>query len=155
MVAEVHAVEQRLALETIQDAEGAITLGWVASGVLLVRCSGGMSSALGAQLATRLAAFAASVPTLRYFGDASGLTHYDLLARSAFVRVVMAQRKKFSEMVLLTWESGVTPVTKAFAAAIGEPVTVVTERADFQAQLLRAAPAARQLLQAHARAVAL
>ena len=35
--------------------------------------------------------------TIKYFGDGRALESYDLLARSAFVRVVTEHRRKFEE----------------------------------------------------------
>jgi hypothetical protein len=141
-------VSQRLGLEVMQDEGGAIHVGWVAPGVLFARLTGGLSAKLGAEFAAHLARLAESVPSLAYYSDASALTRYDLLARSAFVRVVMSQRKKFAEIVLLTWADGVSSTTKAFTAVIGEPITILTHAAAFESRLQRVAPMAGKLISA-------
>ncbi len=126
------------------DREGSVAVGWVAQGVLYARFAGGLSADLGVKFATRLQAFVEEVPSLRYFADAGALKHYDLLARSAFVRVVLANRRKFAAIVLLTWAEGISPTSTAFASVIGEPIDIVTNQIEFETRLLRVAPLARQ-----------
>jgi hypothetical protein len=86
------------------------------------------------------------VPTLQYFADATQLTQYDLVARSAFVRVVLEQRKRFAGLTVLTWAEGVSTMAHALVSAVGEPVDILADRSEFEARLLRAAPHARERL---------
>src|SRR5579859_5883914 len=133
-------------LEVIGDAEGSATLGWVADGVFYARFVGGLSAKIGVKYAARLQELVNQVSSLQYFSDASALQTSDLLARSAFTRVVLANRRKFTSIVLLTWPDGITQVTRAFAAAIGEPVDVLTDPLQFEKRLIHAAPLAKHKL---------
>jgi hypothetical protein len=133
-------------MEVLGDAEGAVTFGWVDDGVLYSRFEGALSVGVGTEFAERLRIRVFEVPALKYFSDASKLESYDLLARSAFVRVVLPNRRKFTSMVMLTWAGGVSPIARAFSTVIGECVEVLTHRGEFAARLLRAAPLAGQLL---------
>src|SRR5262245_45918819 len=90
-------------LELMTDAAGSVTFGWVDDGVLYARFSRWLSAKLGDAFAARLRE-AAHSSSLKYFGDAGALESYDLLARSAFVRVVVEHRRKFESLTLLTWE---------------------------------------------------
>src|SRR5687767_13852220 len=94
-------------LEMLRDSEGAVILGWVGEGVFYTRLVGTLSAELGDVLAAQLWAVLADVPTLRYFSDASALQTYDLLARSALTRVVLANRRRFADIVILTWSQGI------------------------------------------------
>src|SRR5262245_16114689 len=95
-------------LEIIRDSEGSVAFGWVSEGVVYARIAGGLSAAVGMELAARLQACVERVDSLAYFADASEMTHYDLLARSGFVRVVLASRRKFAQLAILTWSQGTT-----------------------------------------------
>src|ERR1044071_2525540 len=90
-------------LAGIADHEGSAAIGWVGSGVLYARLTGGISSGVGSAYTSQLQSFAESVDTLALFVDFSAITHYDLLARSAFVRAVLAHRRKFAALTLLTF----------------------------------------------------
>ena len=77
----------------------------------------------------RLHALVTDVSSLRYFSDASALESYDLLARSAFARVVLANRRRFDEIVFLTWAEGVSSTARALVAVLGEPIEILTDEA--------------------------
>ena len=138
------------ALEVLKDEQGSVALGWVGPDVFYARFEGGLSAKVGAGHVARLDEILKNVPSLKYFSDSSALTEYDLLARSGFVRLVLENRRKFSELVFLTWSAGITPATRAFAAAIGDPVTILADTAEFDRLLLQAAPFARHRLNANA-----
>jgi hypothetical protein len=137
---------QQSTLEILQDDEGAVAIGWVGEQVLYVRLSGGLSAEIGSAFTTRLQSLCEQVSSLAYFSDASELTHYDLLARSAFVRVVLENRRKFASLVILTWPEGISPVTRNFVSVLGDPIEVLTDQAEFDAKLLRAAPQGKHRL---------
>jgi hypothetical protein len=130
--------------EVFGDEQGLVAIGWVGDGVLYARFVGGLSSSVGAAFARQLQGFISQTPSLQYFADASALTHYDLLARSAFVRVVMAHRRQFTAITILTWAEGVSSASNAFAAVIGDAVSVLVDSKEFESRLLRAAPLAKQ-----------
>lgn len=133
-------------LESISDDEGKVALGWVAPSVLYVRLTGGISADLGRAYTEQLQGFTQSVDALAMFVDYSSITHYDLLARSAFVRTVLANRRKVTTLTLLTFSRETTVGERTFVSAIGEPVEVLREPAEFELRLLAAAPQARQLI---------
>ncbi|HEX3852887.1 MAG TPA: hypothetical protein VHW01_18115 [Polyangiaceae bacterium] len=136
----------RSAFEVLSDDEGSVTLGWVAEDVFYTRFTGGLSATIGMAHAARLRDLLAGVSSLSYFADSSALSHYELLARSAFARLILENRRKFSELVMLTWSVGVSHAGSAFATAVGDPITLLTDARDFEQRLVAAAPLAKQRL---------
>jgi hypothetical protein len=130
-------------LELLADDEGSITLGWVDAGAFYARFIGVLSAGLSEQHTARLEAALTRVPFLHYFADCRALSGYELGARSAFLKTVLTHRLQFKSVVLLTWSQGITPVTRAFAAAVGEPVDVLADELEFESRLLAMAPLAR------------
>jgi hypothetical protein len=130
-------------LELLADDEGSITVGWVDAGVYYARFIGVLSVELSARHIALLDGALERTSTLRYFADGRALSSYDLGARSAFMRTVVAHRSQFKEVVLLTWALGITPVTRTFASALGEPVDILADELEFERRLLEAAPLAR------------
>jgi hypothetical protein len=139
-------------LELLSDEEGSVAIGWVAPGVLYARLTGGVSADIGQAYAAQIQSFAQSVGALALFVDFSSITHYDLLARSAFVRAVLHSRRKFTALTLLTFSHETTLAERTFVSAIGEPVDVLREPSEFEVRLLTAAPQARQLIAGRGRA---
>lgn len=133
-------------MELISDRCGSISLGWVAPSVYLVRASGEISASLGALQLSRLEAALEAQPLIHYFSDGRELKGYDLMARSGFVRFVLAQRKKFAELVMLTWSEGISTAAQAFASAIGDPVVLLSSPSEFDRRLFLAAPRVRETL---------
>src|SRR5688500_13030028 len=109
-------------LELITDVTGSVTFGWVDDGVYYARFSRSLSARLGEAFAARLRQIAQASGPFKYFGDARALESYDLLARSAFVRVVAGERRKFESLTLLTWAGG--EANPAFIATLGDNVLV-------------------------------
>ncbi|HEX2736082.1 MAG TPA: hypothetical protein VHM70_30990 [Polyangiaceae bacterium] len=136
----------RQGVEVLRDEGGAIEIGWAAPGIFLACFGGELSASLGAAFAARFLQVVSDARTLEYFGDGSGMSSYDLGARSSFVRIVLQHRKKFSSFTVLTWRDGLSDATRGLVSAIGEPVTLLTDRSEFEAQLLRKAPLARSRL---------
>lgn len=139
------------ALEVVSDNDGSITRGWVGNGVYYACFVGGLSAHLGLAHVARLREILSQVDSLTYFADAHALAHYDLLARSAFVRLLLENRKRFSLVVVLSWSGEVTAATEAFTAAVGSVVTIVREADEFEKLLSRAAPFANQMLSPNTR----
>ncbi len=129
--------------ELITDAEGSATFGWADEGVYYARFSRVLSARVGEAFAANLR-LAAKLRPLKYFADAQALETYDLLARSAFVRVVSEQRRKFEEVNILWWPG--SELSPAFISALGEPLFVTRDPSEFEARLLTAAPGARAKL---------
>ena len=86
-------------METLTSPEGSVSVGWVGDGVLHARFVGELYSSLGAAYAVRLERFLGEVKEVRYFVDAASLKTYDLLARSAIVRVMLASRSRFRSII--------------------------------------------------------
>jgi hypothetical protein len=131
-------------LELITDVSGSVTFGWVGDGVYYARFSRCLSARLGEAFAARLRAAASAAPTIRYFADARALESYDLLARSAFVRVVTELRRKFEALTLLHWDGA--EANPALVAALGRPLEIVKDAIEFETRLMAAAPQARYKL---------
>lgn len=132
----------------VSDDHGTASLDWVAEGVLFGRMEGSLSAGLGAAFARTLQTQLQGATSVHYFGDSSRLELYDLLARSAFMRVILADRKKIQSFTLLTWAEGVSGVAQGFAELLGPSATVLTDRSEFDRRLLRLAPGARVVLDA-------
>jgi hypothetical protein len=136
-----------LPLEVMSDAQGSVAIGWVGPGVLFSRASGGISAEVGTAHAARIQSFADESPRVSFFIDGSRVKSYDLLARSAFVRVLMANRRKFCDLVLLTFATSPTPAEESMVRVVGEPFDLLRVPATFEDRLLAVAPHARQLLE--------
>ena len=137
---------KRPPLELLRDDDGSVVLGWVGDGVLYTRFEGSLSAAVGAAFAARLEAYAVGAPAFEYFSDGSALGSYDLRARNAFIRVVLAQRSKFRTIVMLTWAGAVSSAARAFADAVGDHLDLLTGGPEFHVRLRAAAPQALRSL---------
>lgn len=131
-------------LELLTDVSGSITFGWADDGVYYARFTRCLSARLGEAFAARLRASVPAAGTIKYFADGRAMESYDLLARSAFLRVVTEHRLKFEQITLLAWEGG--EVSGAFLDVLGDAVVVAKDEIDFEARLLSAAPRARSKL---------
>lgn len=129
-----------MTLELLLDDEGTVDLGWVASGVVFARFNKRLSADLGQRFATRLTSYVNEAPQLHYFADASLLSSYDLIARSALLRVFMEHRRKFVTLVTLTWSEGISEAARTLRDVIGEPFDLVTDKSEFEGRMLKAAP---------------
>lgn len=133
-------------MELVSDRSGSMSFGWVAPGVYLVRAAGEISVSLGALQLDRLQLALEGHQSIRYFSDCREVRSYDLLARNAFVRFVLGQRKRFSEMVMLTWSGGISAASQAFSGAIGDQVVLLSSPSEFDRRLFMAAPRVREAL---------
>lgn len=131
-------------METLSEAGGVIVVGWVGDGVLWAKLTGTLSATLGESYAVKLERYIKSCPGLRYFVDASSLHSYDLLARSATARVLMANRQRIKSVVVLSWSGGISPPSRAVIVALDDLVETTTSTERFDVKLTEAAPLARQ-----------
>ncbi len=127
-------------LELLSDDDGSILFGWVAEGVLYARFQGSLNAETGYIYATRFGTLVGPAQSIHFFCDSSELKNYDLLARSAFARVILSSRRKFTSLVMLTWAEGPSPTSRALAATLGEPIDILTSVNSFEARLSRQAP---------------
>jgi hypothetical protein len=128
-------------LELLTDASGSVTFGWADEGVFYARFLRTLSAQLGDAFASRLSASLPAQGAIKYFADSRALESYDLLARSAFVRVVSQNRRRFAEVNILWWP-GAEP-NPAYLSALGDAVVVTQDAEVFEARLVAAAPRAR------------
>jgi hypothetical protein len=135
-----------LPFETLRDAEGSVVVGWAGDSVLHARVQGGLSAELGARYAAHIPKLLATQIGVHYFADVTAMTRYDLLARSAFVRMALAHRRAFESFNFLLWPVGLTPVARAFAEALGASAALHTDPEEFERRLARVAPLARYRL---------
>ncbi len=135
-------------LELLTDATGSVTFGWMEQGVYYARFSHSLSARLGEAFASRLRAAVQSSAAIEFYGDSRLLESYDLLARSAFVRVVSEYRRRFAGITLLSWDGGA--VSDVLVRALGQPTTVAKDAIDFETRLFTTAPQARYKLGAKA-----
>ena len=131
-------------LELLTDVSGSVTFGWADDGVYYARFTRSLSGRLGEAFAARLRAALPAQGTLKYFADGRALESYDLLARSAFVRVVTEHRKKFELINILAWSGG--EFSTGYLSALGDAVVVARDAIDFETALLTVAPRARAKL---------
>ena len=136
----VRSASDQSSLELLSDNDGSVLFGWVADGILYTRFQGGLNAETGYIYATRLAALVGPAQSIHFFCDSSELKNYDLLARSAFARVILSNRRKFTSLVMLTWADGPSPSSRALAATLGEPIEILTSSNAFEARLSRQAP---------------
>lgn len=139
-----------LTFERMRDDEGSALVGWAGDSVVYARAEGGLSADLGSRFAAQVEKLVVGVSGVHYFADSSRLTRYDLLARSAFVRVVLANRRRFESFTFLIWPDEVSPAARAFASAIGGNVELCQELGEFEQRLLRHAPLARYRIEPNA-----
>jgi hypothetical protein len=128
----------------LTDVSGSITFGWVDESVYYARFSRTLSARLGEAFASRLRQALPATGTIKYFADLRALESYDLLARSAFVRVVTEQRKKFEQIQVLPWNGADRSAT--YLQVLGDAVVVTRDEIEFEARLMAAAPGARAKL---------
>ena len=131
-------------LEMLADASGSVTFGWAGQGVYYARFSRSLSARLGEEFASRLRVAAQSVSSLKYFSDARALESYDLLARSAFVRVLTEHRRAFEQINVLPWVGDA--INSSLLEKLGHTLIVSKDAIEFEARLLACAPSARSKL---------
>jgi hypothetical protein len=133
-------------MNLVRDAEGAITFGAVETNVYYSHFSGKLSVRLGAAHLKDLQQSLELGGAVSYFADSSELTSYDLLARSALVRLLLSQRRRFAEVVILSSGGRVSPTGQVLAATVGEPVRMLDDRNEFDRRLTTASPRALEVI---------
>lgn len=127
-------------LRLVEDKNGAISYGWIAPRVLYARFVGALSAELGTTFVRQLEALVDDVPALAYFGDASALSQYDVLARLRFQRFVATQRAKFAALVTLTWAHRNRRAARSFPGELDEIARFVADPDEFERELSNVAP---------------
>jgi len=133
-------------LDVIRDSDGLVQFGWVASGVLYARFAGALTANSGQSFAVRLSEAMVQMPELCFFVDASELTSYDVLARSALARVILSRRRRFTSIMWRTDSEGPSPSISALTSSLGEPIEVTSDEGVFELALLRKAPLALRIV---------
>lgn len=124
----------------LEDREGAIAYGFIAPRVFYARFVGSLSAELGSNYVRRLEVAFDREESLAYFGDASALRAYDLVARTRFQSFVASRREKLASLVLLTWAAGIGPATRALTDALGQPLQIYSDPVEFDRALSNVAP---------------
>ncbi len=125
-------------LRMLEDEKGAVAYGYLAPRVLYARVVGRLSAELGERYVREPAEATREAPASAYFADASALRGSHPLARSRFRAFVVAERARFTSIVLLTW------ATRGGAAAIvssdldRESIELVDEPIEFERALCNA-----------------
>jgi hypothetical protein len=136
----MHDLFNPAGLHVLEDREGAVAYGWIAHRVFYCRLVGCLSARLGTSFVQRLSGLLSDVPALAYFADASALEQYDLVARTRFQHLVLAERRKFVSMTILAWAGGVGPAARNFATLLAGAIELLTDPAEFDRALLNVAP---------------
>ena len=125
-------------LGMLEDREGAIAYGFIAPRVFYARFVGHLSAQLGTSYVQCLQVALERAESLAYFGDASALSAYDLVARTRFQSFVASRRRQFSALVFLTWDTW--PLSHPFSDALGDAPQIYADPADFDRVLSNVAP---------------
>jgi hypothetical protein len=133
-------------VEHFRDARGCITVAWVGERVLYARFEKDICADVGERYARRLVELVRSVNSVQYFVDSRLVTEYDILARSAVVRAVLAYRLKFASMIVLSPAGVIGPTARIFASEMGTALEYLTSVPEFEARLRVAAPRASAIL---------
>jgi hypothetical protein len=129
-------------LKKLFDSDGTITLGWIAESVLWARFSGHLSGSLSEQYVAELERRLVGARRIRFFVDASALSSFDLLGRTAALRVLLTNRQRLASVCMLNWRGGTSPLGHSIASAMGGSMQAVTQRPIFEALLQQQAPLA-------------
>jgi hypothetical protein len=131
-------------LELLTDASGSVTFGWADEGIYYARFTRSLSARVAQAFANRLCAALPATGTIECFADGRALESYDLLARSAFVRVVTEHRRQFERISVLAWAGAETKSRSL--GVLGDAVIITRDAAEFETRLLTVAPRARAKL---------
>jgi len=125
-------------LRIIEDRQGAATYGFVAPRVLYARMVGILSLALGARFVHELESVTREVTSLASFVDASALRDFDPLARGQFQALIVADRRRFASIAVLT-RNARGLVGRELAIDLGESVDLIYEPLEFERALCNVA----------------
>jgi len=143
-------------MNLVRDSEGSIIYGLLEPHVYYSRFTGKLTARLGTGHLNDLQQAVDAGSGISYFADASELVSYDLLARSALVRLLLGHRKRFAEVLLLNASSAgaahaspsasASSSVQALAATVGKPVAMVDDRNEFERRLSTASPRALSVI---------
>jgi hypothetical protein len=131
-------------LELLTDASGSVTFGWADERIYYARFTRSLSARLGEALANRLCASLPATGTIECFADGRALESYDLLARSAFARVLTEHGHRFELISVLAWAGA--EMNSGYLDTLGQAVVVTRDAVEFETRLLTVAPRARAKL---------
>src|ERR1051325_987992 len=124
-------------LRMLEDRKGAVAYGYLAPRVLYARVAGRLSADLGERYVRELADATREAPPSAYFADESALRGSHPKARSRLRDFVVAERSRFTSIVLLTWAAG--GATAASVPALrGDAIELVDEPIEFERALCNA-----------------
>jgi hypothetical protein len=122
-------------LRILEDRQGAAAYGYVASRVLYARVVGRLSEALGTDFVNELDSVTRQESSLACFVDASALRQFDASAQSRLQALVVAERRRFASIVMLTWSASSGLAWRQLAAELGEAVELLSEPLEFERAL--------------------
>jgi hypothetical protein len=133
-------------LELVADGTGSVAIGKVGDRAYYACLSGRVLAEVGLAFSRRFEDMLERASTVDCFIDASALQHYDMMARSSFFRVVLGNRRKFGQFVMVVRADTLFRLESAFGSSLGEPVELLTDVNEFEVRLLATAPFARRKL---------
>ncbi len=133
-------------LRTLSDADGAVRIGWVESGVLWARFERRLTASLAASYGAHLRELLSGRSDVKYFVDASALESHDPLAHDTSSVALLEHRAHLARVLVLNWQAGQSPMSKAALEALGGAVAVTSQRNVFDSELLEAAPSSMERL---------
>lgn len=133
-------------LRTLADADGSVRIGWVESGVLWARFERRLTASLAASYGAHLRELLTGRSDVKYFVDASALESHDLLAQSTSAGALLEHRAQLARVLVLNWQAGQSPLSKAALEALGGAAVVTSQRNVFDSELLDAAPSSMERL---------
>jgi hypothetical protein len=125
-------------LGILRSEEGSIVVGWAGEGVLLAAFQGHLSAELGEAYADRLQTLLSGRIAAQYFIDSSRLDSFELAARTAAVRALVAAAPRLSSVLVLKWSGGESPTGKAMLRDLASVLRTTDDRAEFERALCAA-----------------
>jgi hypothetical protein len=125
-------------LRMLEDREGAVAYGYLAPRVLYARVVGCLSPELGSRFVHELMDATQKAP-LAYFADESALSESQPYSRRRFHSFFVAERRRFTSIVMLTWGARGAAAWRALTVAGGEPIELVREPVEFERALCNVA----------------
>ena len=89
--------------ERLSDEGGQVTLGWAAERVFYVRFEGTISVVLSERFAQRFNSLVGSQGAVRYYGDSSAVTSYELPGVDLVMAAMLAKVAQLETIVVLPW----------------------------------------------------
>jgi hypothetical protein len=130
-------------LSVLSDAQGTVTLGFLAQDVYYIRIAGHVSSKIGIELGLQLREQLGGPTAMRVFIDLASVQGGTFGARSAIMRALLATRRQLSSVAVLVGSGPSATRARTMTAMLGRPSQIIDSAALFQVQLLEAAPSAR------------